>query len=281
MDENGPPTDLTAIGEASDVVRVDIGDRGDRIATLTIDRPDARNALNTAVRTDVVRVCDAIEAGHGNPDAVRVLVVTGAPEADAFVAGADVTELRDRSAIEMRVAAKRPRIHERIDTLPIPVIARINGFCLGGGCELAQACDVRISHEDAMLGQPEINLGIIPGGGGTQRLPRLVGEGQAMRLILSGELIDAAEARAIGLVDEVYEDGALDDRIDELAGLMASKSPIALEMAKTAVRAGSRMDLDDGIDYEAELFANLFSTADKDEGIDAFLTDREPEWQGR
>ena len=270
--------ELAEIDADSDVVSVELGGRGDGIATLTIDRPEARNALNAAVREGIVRVCDAIEAAHGDPEGVRVLVLTGSDGADAFVAGADVKELRERDGVEMRRASRRPRIHERIDGLPIPVIARIDGYCLGGGCELAQACDVRIAGEDATLGQPEINLGIIPGGGGTQRLPRLVGEGQAMRLILSGELIDAEEAREIGLVEEVA--GDLDDRVNELAGRMAAKSPLALERAKTAVRAASRTDLDAGIEYEAELFAALFDTHDKDEGIDAFLEDRDPEWTG-
>jgi len=161
------------------------------------------------------------------------------------------------------------------------VIAVINSHALGGGCELIQACDVRIAHERAKIGQPEINLGIMPGGGGTQRLPRLVGEGTAMRLILSGELIDAAEAAEIGLVDEVYGDEGFDDRVYELAGMMADKSPVALEFAKKAIEASSRMGLDQGIEYEAELFAQLFDRADKNEGIDAFFEDREPEWQGR
>ncbi|PSQ16975.1 3-hydroxybutyryl-CoA dehydratase [Halobacteriales archaeon QS_8_69_26] len=271
--------ELEAIGDESDVIDVEVGDRGEGVATVTIDRPDARNALNTAVREGITEVCDAVEAAHGDPDAVRVLVLTGSDEAGAFVAGADVTELRERGSVEMRRASKRPRIHERVDGLPIPVIARINGFCLGGGCELAQACDVRIASEDARLGQPETNLGIIPGGGATQRLPRLVGEGQAMKLILSGELIDAEEARSIGLVEEVP--GDVDERVNELAGRMAAKSPLALEHAKTAVRAASRMDLADGIEYEAELFAALFDTHDKNEGIDAFLEDRDPEWEGR
>ena len=271
--------ELEAIGDESDVIDVEVGDRGEGVATVTIDRPDARNALNTPVREGITAVCDAVEAAHGDPDAVRVLVLTGSDEAGAFVAGADVTELRERDGVEMRRASKRPRIHERVDGLPIPVIARINGFCLGGGCELAQACDVRIASEDAKLGQPETNLGIIPGGGATQRLPRLVGEGQAMKLILSGELIDAEEARSIGLVEEVPED--VDERVDELAGRMAAKSPLALEHAKKAVRAASRMDLEAGIEYEAELFAALFDTHDKNEGIDAFLEDRDPEWTGR
>ena len=161
---------------------------------------------------------------------------------------------------------------------PAFVIARISGHALGGGCELAQACDVRIAHERVKPGHPEITLGLVPGGG-TQRLPRLVGEGQAMRLILSGELVDAGEAADVGLVDEVHGDNNFDERVDELAAAMAQNSPLALEFAKKAVSAASRMDLDDGIEYEAELFAQLCTTADKNEGIDDFLEDRKPEWK--
>jgi enoyl-CoA hydratase len=182
---------------------------------------------------------------------------------------------------EQREASKRPRVYECVDDLRQPVIARINGHALGGGCELIQACDVRIAHERAKIGQPEINLGIMPGGGGTQRLPRLVGEGNAMRLILTGELISATEAADIGLVDEVYGDDAFDERVYELAEMMATKSAVALELAKKAVKAASRMDLEQGIEYEAELFAQLFGSPDKNEGIDAFFEDRDPQWQER
>ena len=212
---------------------------------------------------------------------IRVVVLTGTDAANAFVAGADVGELRDRDLLEQREVSERPRVYETVNELSVPVIARINGHALGGGCELAQACDVRIAVSDAKLGQPEINLGIIPGGGGTQRLPRLVGEGQAMKLILSGELIDANEAREIGLVEEVCEADSLDDRVYELAGTMAEKSPIALELAKQAVQASSRMDLEAGIEYEAELFVQLFATEDKNEGINAFLDGRTPKFTGQ
>ncbi|WP_227354603.1 enoyl-CoA hydratase/isomerase family protein [Haladaptatus salinisoli] len=249
----------------------------ERVATVTLNRPDARNALNAQLRSELKDVLDAVEA---SPD-VRVVVLTGADEAKAFVAGADVNELRERDALEQREASKRPRVYEYVDDLEKPVIGALNGHALGGGCELAQACDVRIAHERAKLGQPEINLGIMPGGGGTQRLPRLVGEGQAMRLVLSGEIIDAEEARDIGLVDEVCSDEEFDDRVYELAGRMAEKSPAALELAKKAVKASSRMELEAGIEYEAELFALLFASEDKNEGIDAFFEDREPEWQRR
>ncbi|WP_435358479.1 enoyl-CoA hydratase/isomerase family protein [Haloarchaeobius sp. DFWS5] len=260
-----------------DLVQVRVGDEAEGVATVVLDRPDARNALNAQLRTELKSVLDAVEADED----VRVVVLTGSDESSSFVAGADVKELRARDAVEQREASKRPRVYEYVDDLEKPVIARINGHCLGGGSELALGCDVRIAQAGSKLGQPEINLGIMPGGGATQRLPKLVGEGQAMRLILSGELVDAEEAADIGLVDEVYDPDDLDERVYDLAGKMAAKSPLALEIAKKAVKAGSRMGLDEGIEYEAELFALLFAGEDKNEGIDAFLEDREPEWQSR
>ncbi|MFC7096380.1 enoyl-CoA hydratase/isomerase family protein [Halobaculum marinum] len=278
MSDPDGATDPTAVATELEYVDCTVGDRVAGVATVTLNRPEARNALNAQVREELTAVLDAIE----QPDSgVRVVVLTGADEAKAFVAGADVGELRERDMVEQRRASERPRVYERVADLRQPVIARLNGHALGGGCELAQACDVRIAHERAKLGQPEINLGIIPGGGGTQRLVRLVGEGQAMKLILSGELVDADEAADIGLVDEVYGDEQFDDRVYELAAAMADKSPVALEYAKTAVQAASRMGLDEGIDYESELFVGLFATDDKNEGMDAFFEDRDPEWEGR
>lgn len=267
------------IGEVAadcETVAVSVGDRGEHVATVTLDRPDARNALNAQLRSELADVLTAIADSD-----VRVVVLTGSAESEAFVAGADVRELRDRGPFEQRAASQRPRVYERVAQLPQPVIARVNGWALGGGCELALACDVRIAHEDATLGQPEITLGLIPGGGATQRLPRLVGAGQAMRLVLSGELLAAAEAADIGLVDEVHAGDRFDDRVTELATRMAGHSPVALQLGKEAVRAAGRMDLADGIDYEAELFAALFGHDDVNEGIDAHLEDREPEWHDR
>ena len=277
MNDEPSPGSPEQVAAGCETVDVSVGERADHVATVTLSRPDARNALNAQLRAELKDVLDAVEAS----DEARVVVLTGSDESGSFVAGADVKELRERGPIEQREASKRPRVYEYVDDLEKPVVARINGHALGGGCELAQACDVRIAREDAKLGQPEINLGIMPGGGGTQRLARLVGEGQAMRLVLSGEIIDAAEAHDIGLVDEVYATDGFDDRVYELAGRMAAKSPLALELAKQAVKASSRMDLESGIEYEAELFAQLFASADKNEGIDAFLEDREPEWEGR
>jgi enoyl-CoA hydratase len=272
----GEASVLDAAAEC-EFVRAEVGERGDGIATVTIDRPDARNALNAQIRREL----KAVFAAAGDDGAVRVVVLTGADEARAFVAGADVRELRVRGVVEQRAVSERPRVYEAVAECPKPVIARINGHALGGGCELAQACDVRVAREDAKLGQPEINLGLIPGGGGTQRLVRLVGEGQAMRLVLSGELVDGTEAAAIGLVEEAVPAAELDDRVNDLARKMAAKSPLALGRAKEAIRAASRLDLDAGLDYERELFVGLFATEDKNEGIDAFFEDREPEWRGR
>lgn len=265
------------------------------VTTVVIDRPDARNALNAAVRDELKTVFDAIaDAGTGSGDAdstggtdgttipsVRTVVLTGSDDAKAFVAGADVTELRERGVVEQREASRRPRVYETVADCPVPVIARVNGHALGGGCELAQACDVRIAREDAKLGQPEVGLGLMPGGGGTQRLPRLVGLGRAMRLVLSGDLLDAADAREIGLVDEAVAPERLDATVYDLAASIAANPPVAVRHATEALRASQERSLDAGLDYERELFVELFATADKDEGIDAFLDGREPEWQGR
>ena len=268
--------DVLETADDCEFVEVEIGDRVEHVATVTINRPDARNALNTQLREELKSVFTAIDDSD-----VRVVVLTGADEAKAFVAGADVTDLRERDALEQREASKRPRVYETVANVHQPVIARLNGHALGGGSELALACDVRIAHQRAKLGQPEINLGIIPGGGGTQRLPRQVGPGQAKKLILSGELVDAEKAEEIGYVEEVHDDDSFDDRVYDLAESMATKSPVALEFAKEAVDASQRTGLREGIDHEAELFAQLFATHDKNEGIDAFLEDREPEWEGR
>ena len=168
-----------------------------------------------------------------------------------------------------------------IDTFPKPIIAMVNGYCLGGGCELALACDIRIASETASFGQPEINLGIIPGGGGTQRLTRLVGEGKAMELILTGDIIDANAAHAIGLVNAVYPADQLEAKTMEMANRMATKSSVALSLAKEAVKLASRSNLDEGLRREVDLFALCFSTEDKDEGVSAFLEKRKPSFKGR
>jgi enoyl-CoA hydratase len=251
-------------------------ERAGAVAIITIDRPEKRNALNAQVRSELVEAVIALTAD----ESIRVLVLTGSGE-KAFVAGADIGEFASRSPLEQRAAMAPPRVFETIAECPKPVIAMINGFALGGGCELALACDLRVAAEEARLGQPEINLGIIPGGGGTQRLPRVVGSGQAMRLILTGELVSAAEALRIGLVDLVYPAAELRERVLEIAARMAEKSPVALAMAKAAVRAAAEMPLAAGLAHEKELFVTCFASDDRAEGVAAFLEKRPPSFRGK
>jgi enoyl-CoA hydratase len=248
----------------------------DHVSILTINRPDKRNALNQATRDEILHALDSL---HASADS-RVLIVTGAGD-KAFIAGADIGEFEGRTAITQREVMKAPRIFDAVEEFPKPVIAMINGFCLGGGMELALACDLRFAADNAKLGQPEINLGIIPGGGGTQRLTRLVGEGKSMELILTGDLIDAAQAKAIGLVNEVFPAAELQDRVRAVAVRIAEKSPIALQMAKEAVKTASRTNLREGLDRETDLFCLTFGSEDKAEGVRAFLEKRKAEFKGR
>jgi len=246
------------------------------VAILTINRPDKLNALNSKVHAECVAALDDLR----NNAEIRVLVITGAGE-KSFVAGADISEFAGKTAITQRNIFYDRSLFNSIDSFPKPVIAMINGFCLGGGCELALACDIRLASEKARFGQPEINLGIIPGGGGTQRLTRLVGEGKAMEIILAGEMIDALTAFNLGLVNHVFSPEELEAKTLELANKIAEKSPIALQMAKEAVKLASRSNLDEGLRREVDLFAICFSTEDKEEGVTAFLEKRKPVFKGR
>jgi len=266
--------DPEAVAADFEAVGVETGDP-EGVAVVTIDRPEARNALNGTVREELSAAITAC----GDADEVLAVVLAGSEESGAFVAGADVTELRERGVLEQRAASERPRVYETVADCACPVIAAVNGHALGGGCELAQACDVRIAEDGAKLGQPEITLGLMPGGGGTQRLPRLVGTGQAAKMVLTGELLSTEEAEEVGLVEEVVDDAL--ERARELAVEMADQSPVALELALESLRASERMPLDEGLEHESQLFVQLFASHDKDEGIDAFLEDREPEWEGR
>lgn len=246
------------------------------VATLTINRPDKLNALNAATRREII---DALHEYEKDP-AVRVVVLTGAGE-KAFIAGADISEFAGRTPVDQYQLMGGKTVFQVADMFPKPIIAAINGFCLGGGCELAMACDIRIAADKAKLGQPEVNLGIMPGAGGTQRLPRLVGLGTAYKLLYTGELIRADEALRIGLVDEVVPAAELADHVGKLASTIAEKSPVALGMIKAAVRASVRTPLDEGLHQERTLFGLLFSSEDKAEGVDAFLNKRPPEFKGR
>jgi enoyl-CoA hydratase len=251
-------------------------ERDDAVAILVIDRPEKRNALNATVRRELIRALDALR----EDESCRVVVVTGAGE-KAFVAGADIAEFAERTPVEQRAAMQERRVFDELAGFPKPTIAMINGFALGGGCELAMACDIRIAGRSARLGQPEIRLGILPGGGGTQRLPRLVGPGRAMLMILTGELIDAVEAERIGLVDAVVDDGALRTRTMEIAAAIAAHSPLTLGLARQAVRASLELPLSAGLELERELFITAFTSDDRREGVQAFLEKRPAAFRGR
>src|SRR5438105_10393222 len=251
-------------------------ERRGAVAIVTINRPEKRNALNIQTRAEGAAVLDELRAD----DSVRVVIITGAGD-KAFIAGADIAEFADRSAIDQREVMLERSLFNAIDTFPKPIIAMVNGYCLGGGCEVALACDIRVASEKASFGQPEINLGIIPGGGGTQRLTRLVGEGKAMELILTGDAIDAAHAREIGLVNEVVAAGDLRGRVVSLATRIAEKSPVALRMAKDAVKSAARMNLREGLERETDLFCLTFGSEDKAEGVRAFLEKRKADFKGR
>jgi len=254
------------------VLREDEG----RVAVLTVNRPDKLNALSQEVRDEMLAHLTAIEGDDG----VGAVVITGAGE-KSFIAGADIGEFEGRGPFDQREAMASPRIFDAMATFPKPVIAMINGFCLGGGCELSMSCDLRIAADTARFGQPEIKLGLIPGGGGTQRLPRLVGMGHAMRLILSGDMIPAAEAKEIGLVEMVVPAAELRETTLALAAKIAAMSPLTLKVAKEALRASERLPIEEGLLYERDLFCLCFSTEDKKEGVEAFLEKRKPEWTGR
>jgi enoyl-CoA hydratase len=251
-------------------------ERRDRVAIITINRPEKRNALNIQTRQEGAAVLDELR----DDETIRVVVFTGAGD-KAFIAGADIAEFAGRTALTQRDVMMGRSLFTAIDSFPKPVIAMINGYCLGGGCELALACDLRIASEMASFGQPEINLGIIPGGGGTQRLTRMIGEGKAMELILTGDIINAQTAFTLGLVNMVVPATDLEAKTTEIANRIAEKSPIALRMAKEAVKLASRSNLDEGLRREVDLFALCFSSEDKDEGVRAFLEKRKPEFKGK
>ena len=247
------------------------------VAIVTVARPEALNALNTETNERLAVVVSELSAD----DAVRAVVLTGAGDA-AFVAGADIAEMRSFSAEEARrFGALGQAVMSAIEVAPQPWIAAVNGFALGGGCELALACDIRLASEKAKFGQPEIGLGITPGFGGTQRLPRMVGEGWAKYLVLSGRHIRADDALRIGLVQAVYPKDDLMAQAMKLAAELAAKSPLAMRYCKAAVHAAVSSDLATGQGIERDLFALAFASDDQSEGMAAFLEKRPPEFPGR
>jgi enoyl-CoA hydratase len=247
------------------------------IVTVTLNRPKARNALNPAMIGELLDCCAQLRAAA----VPRCLILTGAGDR-AFVAGADIGALAAMSPQEARTFAQRgQRLMRTLEELPFPVIAAVNGFALGGGLELALACDIILASESAQFGQPEINLGIIPGFGGTQRLTRRVGAAAARWLIYSGETIDAAHAYRLGVVHRVVAALVLMQEAQAVAATLASKAPVALQQAKAAINMALEVDLDDGCRYEAEAFAVACATEDRGEGMRAFLEKRPAVFRGR
>jgi len=245
------------------------------IATITINRVGVRNALNKETWLEIREAIRNVR----DDDGVKIVVITGAGD-KAFAAGADIRGLKERTMIET-LDGQGTDICTEIENLKKPVIAAINGFALGGGCELAMACDIRVAAENARFGQPEVNLGIIPGAGGTQRLPRLVGKGKAKELIFTGDIIDAKEAEKIGLVNKVVPQDTLMDAVKEMASKIMSKGPLAIRLAKTAINLGTELDLAKALEYERFAQSLLFTSEDRKEGITAFLEKRKPIFSGK
>ncbi len=246
------------------------------IAVVTLDRPRVLNALNRQTFDELEAVFQQLAADG----TIRVILLTGAGE-KAFAAGADISELAELSADQgQEFSARGHAVLNQIEQCGKPVLACINGFALGGGCELAMACTLRIAADTARLGQPELKLGVIPGYGGTQRLPRLVGQGAALKLLLTGEIISAAEALRIGLVDEVVPSSELRSRALEIANKIAQMAPLAIQACLDTVHRGADLSLADALSLEAGAFGYCCSTEDKDEGTKAFLEKRQPIWKG-
>jgi enoyl-CoA hydratase len=245
------------------------------VATLKINRPEALNALNSTVVRELVSALDALEVD----ESVRCVVLTGSDK--AFCAGADVKEMAKLSPAEIASSDHLRAVWERAASFSKPLIAALSGYALGGGLELAMCCDIIVASEGTKLGQPEINIGIIPGGGGTQRLPRAVGKHKAMEMILTGGTISADEAKALGLVNRVVPPGKYLEEATKLAAEIASKAPLAVRSAKAAVLASQETGLSSGLERERSLFYALFGTEDKKEGMGAFLEKRKPNFVGK
>ena len=252
-------------------------EKKDTIGILTINRPEKMNALSNQLMSELKSVLDTVEQDNK----LRVLIFTGAGD-KAFVAGADINELLVRDAqIGRKVSKERQDLFSRIENLAVPVIAAVNGYALGGGLELALACSIRICSDRAKFGAPEVKLGIIPGDGGTQRLPRLVGLGRAMEMILSGDFIDAQEAYRIGLANKVVPHEELMEKTMELADKIASRPPLAVQFAKEAVNRSVGSGSDSGYALESYLHALSCTTEDKKEGVSAFLEKRKGQFKGK
>ncbi len=260
--------------EQDNPVLVDIRDDG--IAVITLNRPDKLNALNEAVRQQLSDTVDEL----ATDDRVKVAVLHGAGE-KAFVAGADISEFAARTPNEQRQVYLKRRVYDALAAFPKPILCAVHGYCLGGGSELALACDVRVADRTAQFSQAEIRIGLIPGAGGTQRLARLVGPGQALRIALTGDMVDAEEAHRIGLVEFLVDEGQHLEKALEVAGRMARWSPVSLRLIKQSVKAAMETPLSAGLELEKELFLAAFGSEDGAEGVKAFVEKRRPEFKGR
>lgn len=248
------------------------------VARITINRPERMNSLNLPTRNEILAVLDNINQDKS----IKIGILTGDGD-KAFIAGSDINELKDVSSTDMyqRSLNLGQQFFNTFENARVPFIAMINGFCLGGGCELAMCCDIRIASENAKFGQPEIGVGILPGGGGTQRLPRLVGWGIAKELIYTGKIIDAKEAARIGLVNRVVSSNQLETTVMQLAQSIATKSSIIIELVKRTMNEGMHANLNTGLASERTHFALCFTTEDHDEGINAFMEKRKPNFKGK
>ena len=246
------------------------------VRVIKINNPEALNALNTAILKEL----DAAFTEVAEDNGILAVVLTG--EGRAFVAGADISEMKSKNAIEGEIFGKLgASVFRKIELLPKPVIAAVNGFALGGGCELAMSCDIRLASAKAKFGQPEVGLGITPGLSGTQRMPRLIGMGKAKELIYTADIIDAAEAYRIGLVNHVYEPEALMEEAMKMAEKIASKAPIAVKNSKEAINRGIQTDMDSAVAIEAYLFGLCFASEDQKEGMTAFFEKRKANFQNK
>ena len=246
------------------------------VRVIKINTPEALNALNTAILKEL----DAAFTEVAEDNGILAVVLTG--EGRAFVAGADISEMKSKNAIEGEIFGKLgASVFRKIELLPKPVIAAVNGFALGGGCELAMSCDIRLASTKAKFGQPEVGLGITPGFSGTQRMPRLIGMGKAKELIYTADIIDAAEAYRIGLVNHVYEPEALMEEAMKMAEKIASKAPIAVKNSKEAINRGIQTDMDSAVAIEAYLFGLCFASEDQKEGMTAFFEKRKANFQNK
>jgi len=251
-------------------------EKKDKIGIITVNRPEQLNSMNSKTRSEMA---DSFEKMDNDPE-IAVVILTGAA-GKAFIAGADIKEFAKMDLQKSEEMDDDWRVTKVISGMNKPVIAMINGFCLGGGLEIAMSCDLRTSSEKSKLGQPEINIGIIPGAGGTQRLTRLIGEGRAMEMILTGRMISAEEANQYGILNFVFKSEELEEKTMEIANTIASKSPYAVERAKKSVKAVAEMKLEKGLKYEQELFIECFKSEDGKEGIAAFVEKRKANFKGK